>query len=153
MSASPKVVKLALAETSGNSRKKYVRKPAAKKGVVECVRKAFREENRLATMIGVVLGGFVPMACFVLAHLEIGAEFYTNPKTLLLLGGLVFSAKTVYQWGKMAFRDGAKAMGFVLLIEGVMVFSASVWLSHVALALLIGINAVATGAVLSDSDG
>ncbi len=153
MSASAKVVKLATSSDFSSKKKNYVRKPAHRKGVVECVRKALRPENRLATFIGSVLGGFVPVSCFVLAHIEIAKEFYTDPKTFLLLGGLVFSAKTVYQWGKMAFRDGSKALGFVLLIEGVMVFAATGWLSQLALGLLVVINAVATGATLSDSDG
>jgi len=153
MSASPNVVKLASSNDSKKKSSSYVRKPAPKKGVVESVRKSLKKENRLATSIGAVLGGFVPASCFVLAHLEIAKEFWYDPKTALVIGGLVFSAKTVYQWGKMAFRDGSKALGFVLLIEGVMIFSGTTWLAHLALALLVGINAVATGAILSDSDG
>ena len=119
-------------------------------GLVAMVRTAAMPENALATAIGAVLGGFVPLATFTVAHQELpGAEWYLQPKLALVLGGLLYSAKTVVQWGQLAFRDRTKALGFVVLLEGVMVFSATMWLSYFALALLVAINAIATGVTLS----
>jgi hypothetical protein len=36
----------------------------------------------------------------------------------LVLGGQLFSAKTVYQWASVALEDRAKAAGFVVMLEG-----------------------------------
>ena len=41
----------------------------------------------------------------------------------IVAGGLLYSAKTVYAWGKLAFHTAAKALGFVVLLEGVMILS------------------------------
>lgn len=103
-----------------------------------------------ALLVGALLGGFVPVASFVVAHYE-WAAFWTL-QTLLVAGGLAYSAKTVYQWGKLAFQCGYKAAGFVVLVEGTMVLSATPWLSFAALAFLVGINATATGCTLALAD-
>jgi len=114
------------------------------------VRTAIMPENALATAMGAILGGFVPLATFTVAHQELGGtEWYLQPKLALVLGGLLYSAKTVVHWGHLAFRDRTKALGFVILLEGVMIFSATAWLSYFALALLVAINAIATGVTLS----
>jgi len=128
-------------------------------GVVAQVRMAFQRQQLLATLLGGLLGGFVPAATFTVAHQEVLATvpLRHQPLALLVLGGLVYSAKTVYAWGRMAFASGAKALGFTLLIEGVMTCSSVEWLSYAALAYLIAINAIATGCILalagSDHDG
>lgn len=120
-------------------------------GVVAQVRASLAREHRLATFIGFLLGGFVPLATFVVAHYEVdrAAPLYGQLATALVLGGLAYSAKTVYEWGKMAFRQPAKAAGFVLLIEGVMVTSTHAVLSIAALVYLIAINGIATGCTLT----
>lgn len=129
--------------------------PRAKKGpvtgVVEQVREAVKPKNRLATTLGFLLGGIVPMASYVLAHHEISLDrpIYAQLPSYLVLGGLAYSAKTVYDWGKRAFTSGFKALGFVVLLEGVMVAASSGWLSVMALCYLIAINGVATGCNLS----
>lgn len=128
------------------------RRRRSAKGPVEQLRDGFRPQSRLATMIGLFLGGFVPLASFVVAHYEVDrAALFTawQPQVLLVLAGLIYSAKTVYDWGKLAFRIPAKAFGFVVLLEGVMVTSSTRWLSFGALAYLILINAFATGCNLS----
>jgi len=126
------------------------RAPQAPPGVVAQVRLAFRPRARLATLLGCLLGGFVPVASFILAHRE--AEFddlHGWLAVLLVLGGLVFSAKTVLEWGSMAFHDGRKALGLVVILEGSMTLSHTPWLAGAALAYLVGINALATGCTLS----
>jgi hypothetical protein len=65
------------------------------------------------------------------------------------LGGLVYSAKTVWQWGTVAFQNAFKALGFVILLEDVMVTSHIPWLSITALVYLMAINGIATGCNLT----
>lgn len=122
-----------------------------KVGVVGQIKTAFSRGSRLATIIGLILGGFVPVGSFVVCHEELPREtgwvaFYL---LVLLAGGLLFSAKTVWQWSAAAFQDRWKATGFVLLIEGIMVGSKTSWLAWGALAILVVVNGVATGATLA----
>ena len=125
--------------------------PRRAPGVVEQVRGALRPRARLATALGFLLGGFVPVAVYVIAHHELdwSAPLYLQRGTLLVLGGLLFSASTEFNWGRMAFHAGGKALGFVVLLEGVMVTSTTAWLAMAALVYLVGVNGVATGCNLS----
>lgn len=119
-------------------------------GVVAQVRAAFRARNRLPALLGFLLGGFVPVACYVLAHAELtGAPVWTQPRAVLVLGGLLFSLRTVYAWGRLAFAESAKALGFCVLVEGVMVTAQTEWLAFAALAYLVAINGIATGCRLA----
>jgi hypothetical protein len=118
--------------------------------VVHQVRLALKPRYRLATCLGFLLGGFVPLATFFVAHqLSTLEPLYAQKGLYLVLGGLAYSARTVWQWGRMAFANAFKAAGFVVLLEGVMVTSHIVWLSVAALVYLIAINGVATGCNLS----
>ncbi|HEY9657275.1 MAG TPA: hypothetical protein V6C65_02340 [Allocoleopsis sp.] len=114
--------------------------------VVEAVKKAFRKQSRIGAFWGLIKGGFPPIASFVVAHQEIPKVELESPRAILLcclvFGALLFSAPTVYEWCKAAFHNSAKAVGFVVLLEGVMVFSHVSWLGYSALALLISINAI-----------
>jgi len=105
----------------------------------------------LAACLGALLGGFVPLSTFVVAHQEVSRvqPLYEQWVTLLVGGGLLFSATTVYAWCKQAFQSSVKAFGFVLLVEGTMVISQVQWLSVAALVYLIAINGVATGCQLT----
>jgi hypothetical protein len=119
-------------------------------GVVGQIRTALRPETLLATTVGFLLGGFVPLATFWLSHHELDDRpIYAQLVTYIVVGGLVYSAKTVFAWGKLAFQVPAKALGFVVLLEGVLIFSHTSWLSFVALAYLVGINGIATGCILA----
>jgi hypothetical protein len=120
-------------------------------GIVDQVRNACRRENRLATLLGALLGGFVPLATFMVTHreLDLGAALWTQPLALLVLGGLVYSARTVYEWARLAFVSPMKALGFTVLLEGVMTCSGVEWLSYAALGYLIGVNAIAAGVTLA----
>jgi hypothetical protein len=66
----------------------------------------------------------------------------------VVLGCALFSALSVYKFGKAAFGDARKALGFVLALEGVMLVTTGTT-STVALAVLILINAVANGSVIA----
>lgn len=114
-------------------------------------RGAFKDP--LAGLLGACIGGWVPLATSIEAHSELFPRGVTldniaKPSAFLVLGGLVYSAKTVWQWGRAAFNDPLKATGFVLLLEGVMVFSSERWLSTSALVYLVTINAIATASRL-----
>jgi hypothetical protein len=121
------------------------------------------KSNPAALVGGSLLGAFVPFAVFWVSHFELSADaLFGNAfntvlvlawaRVMLVLGGLVYSAKTVWAWGRMAFSCPWKATGFVLLIEGVMTFSGTLGLSMVALGYLMVINAVATGCTMALSD-
>jgi hypothetical protein len=103
--------------------------------------------NPLPALIGALLGALVPSATFMVGHYELTS--WTEPKALIVLGGLVFSALTVFRWGRLAFGSSVKALGFVILAEGVMTFCSTAWLSLVALGYLVLINAIATGCTIA----
>lgn len=103
--------------------------------------------GKVAFMLGVGMGTFVPVAAYTTAHVQLGGNLY-NPVGLLVLGALVFSAKTVFAWGRMAFGEGTKALGFCVLVEGVLLVSNVPALSYAALAILCAINVIATTARL-----
>lgn len=123
--------------------------------VADMVALAFDKRNLLATILGFVFGGAVPASTFLVAHYDIadglakGIPLYLQVHTLLVLGGLIVSAKTVYAWTNMVFQDGLKAAGAVVLLEGVMLASNVPGLPVAILALLVGINGVACGCTLS----
>jgi len=124
---------------------------AKQRSVVQQVKAAAHPRARLATAVGSVLGGFVPLASWQMAHHELSAAqpLYTQLIAYIVLGGLIYSSTNVYSWGRAAFRGRVKAAGFVLLLEGVLVASSTGWLSIAALAILMGVNAITTGATLS----
>jgi hypothetical protein len=116
---------------------------------LEC---AFR--NPHAALIGAVIGGLVPWFGRTLAHDQVPAAWSAGNTTLagvmlvVVLGCALFSALSVYKFGRAAFGDSRKALGFTLALEGVMLVSTGVT-STAALGVLILINAVANGAVIS----
>lgn len=114
--------------------------------VVAMLREATKSGNRLALAAGAVLGGASSVAMFT--------ELHPLPPLLsvpaaIALGMALFSAPNVYSWTREAFRSPLKAFGWTLGAELVAGFSAHAWLSWGALALLVTINAVATGCNLA----
>jgi hypothetical protein len=105
----------------------------------------------MASVIGFLLGGLVPVTTYVVAHYEIdyASPLYLQLSAVMVLGGLLYSATTVFSWGKRAFASNSKALGFVVLTEGALVVSHIVWLSLFALAYLVMINGIATGCTLA----
>jgi hypothetical protein len=118
-------------------------------GIVKQVKTAFKSGNRLATLIGCLLGGFVPLASYVTAHQNMGSTSVKAMCFTMVSGGLVYSAKTVFDWAMLAFNNVFKSLGLCILIEGVMVTSTVTWLSMIALVYLIFINGISTGCRLS----
>jgi len=103
--------------------------------------------NPLPLTIGALLGALVPVGTFTLWHEEITS--WQDIRTIFFLGGLMFSAITVFRWGQRAYGSTPKAFFFVLLAEGLMSFSETTWLSLGALGYLVCINAVANGCNLA----
>lgn len=114
-------------------------------GILDQVHTARR--HPLAAVLGLLLGGGVPLAIYSYAH-ELGGQ-WRDPRIAIVVGGLLFSAKTVWQWGRAAFACPYKATGYVILMEGVMITSGSDLLSRLALAFLLGINAIATACTIA----
>lgn len=111
-------------------------------------------KNPHAALIGALLGGLVPWFGRTLAHGEIPSAWSAGNSTLALamlavvIGCGVFSGLSVYKFGKAAFGDSRKALGFTLALEGVMLVAHGAT-SNVALLVLIAINAVANGSVIA----
>ena len=93
----------------------------------------------LATGIGCLIGAVVPVLVYRIAHYHAAG---TPALWLIVAGGLLFSASSVYGWGMKLF-GGAwyKAGGFTILLELSTVFIQG-WESKLALSILILINAV-----------
>ncbi len=110
--------------------------------------------NPHAAAIGALIGGLVPWFGRTLAHDQVPAAWSAGNTSLamvmlaVVLGCACFSAISVYKFGKAAFGDSKKALGFVLALEGVMLVATGVT-SACALAVLILINAVANGSVIA----
>jgi hypothetical protein len=110
--------------------------------------------NPHAALIGALIGGLVPWFGRTLAHDQVPAAWSAGNTSLVavmlavVLGCALFSALSVYKFGKAAFGDSKKALGFVLALEGVMLVTTGAT-SAVALAVLILINAVANGSVIA----
>lgn len=90
--------------------------------------------------VGMLIGALIPVATFFMSHYQAG-----HTGIALTLSGLLFSAPTVYQWGINAFKSPVKAIGFVVLLEGIMTLSTVPYLPVVCLVYLVSINAVQTG--------
>ena len=110
--------------------------------------------NPHAAAIGALIGGLVPWFGRTLAHSEVPTAWAAGNTPLALvmvlvvLGCGIFSGLSVYKFGRAAFGDPRKALGFVLALEGVMLVSHGAT-STIALVVLILINAVANGSVIA----
>lgn len=128
-------------------------------GPIHQLRLATRSPGALA--LGAVLGAFVPVASYVTVHDggmlayeggRLHVTDWTDPRWLLVLGALTFSAKSVYQWAHAAFDDVAKALGFTVICEGVLLMSTTPWLGWTAIAMLTLVNVMASSATLALRD-
>jgi hypothetical protein len=93
--------------------------------------------------------GSVPLSVFWFVHYEMISltAVPVHEWTVLhyvTMGGLVFSATSVWGWGRN-FYTGLKAASWVVLLEGAMVFSATPWLRVLQLVLIISINMITAG--------
>ena len=107
----------------------------------------------VAAIIGAT-AGLVPVGVYEVGHHELTSWSPIEcPKALIVYAGLLFSALTVLGWSTNMFGARAKALGFTLLLEGIMMTSSAGWLTAIALTYLVLINAVANGCRLALRDG
>ena len=78
--------------------------------VIAQVRRAFLPGARLAGFTGLIIGGFVPVATWTVVHYEVSAM---PALWLLVAGGLIYSALTVYPMGKVRFRQRRQSAGLL----------------------------------------
>jgi len=107
----------------------------------------------VAALIGAT-AGLVPVGVYEVGHHELTSWSPLEcPKAMIVYAGLLFSALTVLGWSTNMFGNRAKALGFTLLLEGIMMTSSAGWLTAIALTYLVLINAVANGCRLALRDG
>ena len=106
----------------------------------------------VAAIIGAT-AGLVPVGVYEVGHHELTSWSPIEcPKAMIVYAGLLFSALTVLGWSTNMFGARAKALGFTLLLEGIMMTSSAGWLTAIALTYLVLINAVANGCRLALRD-
>jgi len=106
----------------------------------------------LAALLGAT-PGFVPVGVYWVGHHELTSWApWTCPKAMIVYAGLLFSVLTVYGWSTEMFGSKIKALGFTVLIEGIMMTAAAGWLNLIALGYLVAINAIANGCRLALRD-
>jgi len=106
----------------------------------------------IAAVIGAT-AGLVPVGVYEVGHYELTSWSPIEcPKALIVYAGLLFSALTVMGWSTNMFGSKVKAMGFTLLLEGIMMTSNAAWLTAIALMYLVLINSVANGCRLALRD-
>ena len=117
-------------------------------GILSQIRTA--REHPFAATMGALIGGVVPLGTYFVAHS--GITHWMDYRVGMVAGGLLFSCTTVVQWGRAAFDSWPKALGYVLLLESLLVASPYPWLGMLALAYLLGINATATACRIAHED-
>lgn len=106
----------------------------------------------IAAIIGAT-AGLVPVGVYEVGHYELTSWSPLDcPRAMIVYAGLMFSALTVLGWSSNMFGSKAKALGFTLLLEGIMMTSSAAWLTAIALTYLVLINAVANGCRLALRD-
>ena len=74
------------------SSRRLTRARVASMGAVEQMKRAFSAGNYLSAAMGIVLGGFVPIAVYALVHFEVAQH---PAYWAMVVGGLVYSAISV----------------------------------------------------------
>jgi hypothetical protein len=133
--------------TESRYRRKRVTNQANKDSVLSQIRSAFTG-HPLAFIVALPFGGFVPLAVWCLAHLEPLMWWHWS----MIAGGALFSSLTVITWGQTILSNSPKAIGFAILVEGVMLASKTQWLSISALTLLVVINATSCAVALAQEE-
>lgn len=130
------------------SKKSKTRKVAERSTLDVVTQLEIAIRNPLATTLGAAIGGIVPWFGRELAHGELDARWYADPRLIVVAGCMLFSMISVYGFGRAAFGNPRKALGFVAALEGVMLCSHG-RIGVVALIVLIAINAIANGCTIA----
>ncbi len=95
------------------------------------------EKRTIGQFIAAVAAAFLPVASYVLSHVEAKSQPLMWG---LQVAALMFSAPTLVEWAQKWCKSLWKAIGFTCLLEGVMVASSTTWLGAAGLAILVVIN-------------
>ena len=95
---------------------------------------------KLETILAAVAAAFVPVGVFVTSHKALTTG--SAPLAVLSIAGLVYSIPSVVAWAQKWTGHRAKAIGFTVMLEGIMTISGEPWLAGIALAILAGVNAM-----------
>jgi len=87
--------------------------------------------------IAAVAAGFLPVASYVIAHVEAQTVPYLY---ILVACALAYSAPTLASWSQKWAGHPVKAWGFTVLLEMVSVLSHIQWLNLTGLFILVVIN-------------
>jgi phosphatidylserine synthase len=135
------------------SKAKVLNKKFQNSKVVQDVQTALDKRRRIPAVIGAFLGAVIPFLTWHTAHADLDiTKGWLQFQALFCAAGLLYSSLNVYSWGEIAFRNKMKAFGFVLLMEGIMVSSKTLWVSLLVLGYLMIINAVATATNLANPE-
>lgn len=109
----------------------------------------------LQNTLAAASAAFIPLAVYVIAHkaLAMGATIEALPLAILALGGLVYSAPSVYAWARSWAGAPAKAVGFTVILEGVMTVGTVTWLATVSLVVLMLVNALVAWTKANERQG
>lgn len=124
--------------------------------IITQIHLALARGYRLAAVIGALTGGGVTYCTHAMARGDLadtpwapGSYALFLGRLSIVLGGLLFSIVTTYSFGRSAFQRGWLAVGFLVLMDGVMVASSQSSLEWFATGLLIAIEAVTTGCTVA----
>jgi len=135
MGASNSAVRLVKAGAVGEGAPASAPKKVRKTVRVPSLRAA--EKRTIGQFIAAVAASFLPVASYVLSHFEAKSQ----PMMWgLVVAALMFSAPTLVEWAQKWCKSLWKAVGFTVLLEGVMVASSTTWLGAAGLAILVVIN-------------
>lgn len=90
-------------------------------------------------IIAALAAGFLPIASYVIAHVEATQEGKSYLYGLVACA-LAYSAPTLAKWSEKWAGHAVKAWGFTILLECVSVLSHIQWLNLSGLAILVIIN-------------
>ena len=109
--------------------------------VIQQLRRAFARGARLAAVVGFSVGSLFPVLSFVLIHHEVSEHPIS---WVFVVGALIMSFSSVYNWFTAAYSSKVKGFGCALALEGVMTFCHIFWLSIICLSVLVFVNAVSS---------
>lgn len=124
--------------------------------IITQINLALGKGYRLAAVIGALTGGGVTYCTHAMARGDLATTPWVSGhyawflgRLALVIGGLLFSIVTTYGFGRSAFGSGWLAVGFLVIMDGVMVASSQPSLEWFATGLLIAIEAVTTGCTVA----
>lgn len=124
--------------------------------IITQIHLALARGYRVAAVIGALTGGGVTYCTHAMARGDLadtpwapGSYALFLGRLAIVLGGLLFSIVTTFSFGRSAFQRGWLAVGFLVLMDGVMVASSQPSLEWFATGLLIAIEAVTTGCTVA----